>query len=271
MTRKKRILRALTSALFGSAAVAIMSGAAMAADLGMKDAPVEEMKSDHTITVNGGLTTDYVFRGQSQSDEGPAVFAGADLAYRMFYVGVWASSVDDFASDGDIEIDIYGGIKKSYNGVDLDLGVIYYAYPENSADTALGIDLDYFEIKAAASAKIWRDITVTGTVFYAPDYYGESGETWTVEGKASAALPFWGLTVSGAVGHLMNDDNDSFVAGFGDDNYTYWNIGLAKTFRDKFTIDVRYHDTDVDVDGPGSDLLNDLTDERVVATVTFNY
>lgn len=270
----KSVLRGLTSAMLGGAAFVALSGAAFAADLkGLKDAPVVEAEPDYKITVNGGLTTDYVFRGISQSNEDLAVFAGADLAYRMFYVGVWASSVDEFVSDGDIEVDIYGGIKKSYNGVDFDLGVIYYAYPGNSAGD-IGVELDYVEIKAAASSKIWREITLTGAVFYSPDYYAESGETWTLEAKASAPLPIWGLTLSGTLGHVYNaDDNDVFFASYGDDSYTYWNIGLSKTFKDHFTVDVRYWDTNVDVPGgfANSELLNDLADERIVATVTFNY
>lgn len=263
--KSRSVLRGLTSALLGGAAFAVVSTSAMAADLGSyKDGPMEAAPAGHTITVNGGVTTDYVFRGISQSDEGPAVFAGVDIAYGMFYAGVWASSVDDFTSDGNIEIDYYGGIKKSYNGVDFDLGVLYYSYPSNDAV----VDLNYLEFKAAASAKVWRELTLTGTVFYSPEYYGETGDVWTFEGKAAVPLPIWGISLSGTLGTVVGDDE--FEAANGFDQYTYWNVGLSKTFRDHFTVDVHYWDTDVDA-GEAIAPLGDLADERIVATFTFNY
>jgi len=254
----------LRVALMGSAAVALMSGAALAADLGGSLKDGSAATPDHTIAVNGGLTTDYVFRGISQSDNDPAVFAGIDLTYKMFYAGVWGSSVSAFTSSAGIETDIYAGIKQSWKGIDFDLGVIYYTYPGNNATS----ELNYLELKASASAKI-RDVTVTGTVFWSPDYYGEAGGTWTVEGKASAPLPVWGLTLSGALGHVSSDDDNAAFSGlYGDDAYTYWNVGLSKTFRDHFTVDVRYWGTDAD----GVDAYTKgLADDRILGTLTFNY
>lgn len=261
MTMKRSVYGTVRAGLLGGAALVALSSASLAADLGgsYKDGPVDDVvvAPAYTISVNGGLTTDYVFRGFSQSDESFAVFAGGDFAYKWFYAGIWASSVDEFASDGDIEIDFYAGIKKSWNGIDLDVGVLYYAYPNNTAD----VELDYIEIKAAAGAKIWRDIAITGLVYYSPDYYAETGETWTFEGQAAVPLPFFGLTLSGTLGTVIgNDDEFEDVNGF--DQYVYWNVGLAKTFREHFTIDVRYWDTDVDTD---------LSDERIVGTIKFTY
>ncbi len=44
-----------------------------------------------TFGANTALTTDYVFRGISQSAEGAAVQGGFDATCGMFYAGVWAS------------------------------------------------------------------------------------------------------------------------------------------------------------------------------------
>ena len=53
------------------------------------------------ITGNVGLTTDYVFRGISQTDEKPAIQGGLDYAHSSgAYAGVWASNVD--FNDGDV-------------------------------------------------------------------------------------------------------------------------------------------------------------------------
>ena len=40
------------------------------------------------------LTTEYVFRGFSQTEEGPAVQGGYDVTCNIFYAGVWASNLD---------------------------------------------------------------------------------------------------------------------------------------------------------------------------------
>src|SRR5262245_49551552 len=47
-----------------------------------------------TFSANAALTTDYVFRGCSQSAEGAAVQGGFDATCGMFYAGVWASSLN---------------------------------------------------------------------------------------------------------------------------------------------------------------------------------
>src|SRR5262245_52260801 len=79
-----------------------------------------------TTAGNVGLTTDYVFRGISQSNEEGAVQGGVDLTCGRFYAGVWGSSV---AFDNGSEVDIYGGFKHTTGPVTWDLGLIYYSYP----------------------------------------------------------------------------------------------------------------------------------------------
>ncbi len=259
-----KLARAASS---GAAAVALMSSAALAADLGgsLKDGPAAP---DYSIAVNGGFTTDYVFRGVSQSDNTASVFAGVDVSYKMFYAGVWGASVDSATSVGEMELDVYAGIKPSWKGIDFDLGVIYYGYPDGAGTGGPGVDPDYVELKAAATVTVLTDLAITGTVFYSPDYYLETGATWTVEGKVSKPLPWFGLTLSGAVGHVSSDDDNGNFAGFyGDDNYTYWNVGLSKTIRDHYTFDVRYWGTDVDDSASGAY----LTGDRVLGTFTFSY
>jgi uncharacterized protein (TIGR02001 family) len=261
------MLKIFRAGLMSGAALVAMSGAAFAADLGdrsLKDAPAAT--PDYTITVNGGFMTDYVFRGISQNDNDPSVFAGVDLAYKMFYVGVWGAAVDDVVSNGGTEIDVYGGIKHSVRGLDFDFGLIYYGYPSQGALQVF--NSDYLELKAAVSTKILSDMTVTGSVFWSPDYAVETGSTWTIEGKVSKPLPLAGLVLSGALGYVTSDDDGyRFSDFYGDDSYTYWNIGLSRTFREHYTIDLRYSGTDVNKDAAADFVAGD----RVMGTFTFNY
>ena len=47
-----------------------------------------------TLSANVALATDYIFRGFSQTAEGPAIQGGFDATCGRFYAGVWASSLD---------------------------------------------------------------------------------------------------------------------------------------------------------------------------------
>ena len=140
-----------------------------------------------------------MFRGFSQTAEGPAVQGGFDVTCGIFYAGVWASTLD-FGGDAiwapvwatrprrcHIEMDWYLGIKPVTGKITWDLGVIYYTYP-NSIDP-IGRDLNYVEIKVGASAEIWKDGTLGVTVFYSPDYQLESEQHWTVETWFTQVLP----------------------------------------------------------------------------------
>jgi uncharacterized protein (TIGR02001 family) len=97
-------------------------GAVLAAALAMPAQAEDKLK----LSANVALTTDYVFRGQSQTDEGPAIQGGFDATWKVFYLGVWASNIDFGAATNvngnleniaDIEIDWYGGIRPTWKGI----------------------------------------------------------------------------------------------------------------------------------------------------------
>ena len=91
------------------------------------------------LTANVSRTTNYKFRGQDQDASKaravkPALQGGFDYAFGEtgFYVGNWNSSVN-WLSGNSLESDIYGGYKFKAGGVDLDVGLLSYIYPGNSA------------------------------------------------------------------------------------------------------------------------------------------
>lgn len=52
-----------------------------------------EAASPHTVTANVGVTTDYVFRGITQTSHNAALQGGVDYAHSSgFYVGLWGST-----------------------------------------------------------------------------------------------------------------------------------------------------------------------------------
>ena len=223
----------MRTALACAAAVAVLltAGAASA-----QEAP--------EVAWNLGVTSDYVFRGYSQTSEDLAIFGGVDVTAGSFYAGAWASNVD-FGDDTDAEFDIYGGYRTEVSGFAVDVGVVGYLYVSQPA----GADYDYAELKAAAS-RAFGPVTLGAAVYWSPDFFGADEEATYVEANA-AFSPAAKWTVSGAVGHQALDVNA---------DYATWNAGVAYAVSDNVVVDVRYHDTDVT--GP-------LSDDRVVGALKF--
>lgn len=263
MRGKQTISESARALALGGAVMAMTTGTASATGLYSDGGP-----SAWELSANVSLTTDYIFRGASQTDEGPAVQGGFDFAYQGLYGGVWASNLDfgggvtgagEMVDVANVEIDYFAGIKKSLNGVDLDFGAIYYTYPNAFDPTA---ELDYWELKFAVGRTLWHGIGAGVAVYWSPDYTGEAGDTVTLEGALNKDLGGgWG--VSGALGYVDNLDGNAILVGA--DDYVYWNAGVSKTFRERYTVDLRYWDTDVS--GCGSVALFQC-DARVVATLS---
>ena len=216
---------------------------ACAAALLLASAAASASAQDADVAFNVALTSDYVFRGISQTNEDPALSGGIDITSGSFYFGAWASNVD-FGDETDAESDFYGGYRTEAGGYALDFGVISYIY----LDDADNSDFDYLEVKAAASRAI-GPVTVGGAIFYSPDFFGADDEATYVEANA-AFTPADKWTVSGALGHQWLDVSD---------DYATWNVGVAYALTDNLVLDGRYHDTDID--GLG------IAEDRFVATV----
>lgn len=265
---------------FGFAAASVMflglTGTALADGYGgsVKDAPVEQgRKFGWSITL--GATSDYIFRGVSQTLEDPAAQGSIDITYGIFYAGVWGSNVDfGGAPPANAEVDWYAGIKPTWGPVTFDFGGIYYSYPDAGkfANFNGGSNhLDYFELKAGYSiASPWiKNLTTGTTVYWSPDYALETGDVFTLESNAAYALPQFGIfspTISGAYGSVYGDHVDGFsVNGTNKDDYTYWNAGISLAVE-KFTFDFRYWDTNIDVKNDTGTVCTaqKLCDERFV-------
>jgi uncharacterized protein (TIGR02001 family) len=213
-------MKAFKLALVAAVGALALGGAAQA-----QDADAGPVK----LSFNVGASTDYVFRGISQTDENPQVFAGVDAALGSIgYAGAWVSNVD-FNNGTSAEFDLYGGIKPVAGAVTFDLGVIYYGYT-NQPD---GPHEDYWEGKLAASTALGKG-SVGAALYYSPEFFGETGEATYIELNGSAPLGESKWSVSGALGR-------QYVVG--DLDYTTWNLGFGYALTDHVAVDFRYWDT----------------------------
>ncbi|HEX6859787.1 MAG TPA: TorF family putative porin [Caulobacteraceae bacterium] len=217
---------------------------AAAASLAMATTAAAQDAMD--VSFNVGIASDYVFRGFTQTMEDPEVFGGVDVTSGMFYAGAWASNVD-FGDETDAEVDLYAGLTPTLGPVSANFGVIYYGYV-NAPD---GTDYDYVELKAAGSVPV-GPATLGAAVFYSPEFFGKTGEAWYEEVNASFS-PTDKITIGGAFGH-----QDVELAG----DYNTWNLGATVAINDMFSVDARYHDTDLD-----DAVCEDVCDARGVVTL----
>lgn len=205
--------------------------------------------ADDGFTANVALTSDYVFRGLSQTSGNPAVQGGVDYTHGIFYAGTWASNVDfdELGAGSGIELDLYGGVRPTVGPVNLDLGVIGYFYP-GVTDIQGGPygegELDYVEAYAKATIAPTEHSTLGAAIYYSPEFSGETGQAYYVEANGSYAISDH-VSLSGAVGYQSIDDVSGVFPGSFSDAYTTWNVGASYTTHG-FTLDLRYVGTDID-------------------------
>ena len=210
-------------------------------------------QAEPVVSGNVALTTDYQFRGISQSAENPAVQGGFDYGNGIFYAGVWGSSID-FGTTGTTEVDAYFGVKPVIGPVTLDIGLIGYFYPGADDDAS---EWDFLELKAAGSFSPVDGMSLGAGLFYSPEFTFGGGDAIYMEANGSYAFNDT-FGVSGAVGQQSVDVTEYFVDGNNlTDSYTTWNVGGTVSVHG-FGLDLRYVDTDLD---------NALAEERVILTV----
>lgn len=97
----------------------------------------QEQPAEHQVSFNAAVTSDYRYRGLSQTRLDPALQGGVDYVHGPtgWYVGTWLSTIKwtkDLGGDGNIEWDIYGGKRGQLTEqISYDVGGLYYWYPDN--------------------------------------------------------------------------------------------------------------------------------------------
>ena len=175
---------------------------------------------------SGNVTyaSDYRFRGISQGDRSQAIQGGFDIAAENgLYFGTWASNVT--FSGASVEVDYYAGWAGDLGeNTALDVGVLWYNYPEDDANP----DLDYFEVYASVDV-----FDATLGLAYSPDYFAETDAFIYLYGDYSLSLSDnWALDFH--VGYNLFDDDAAFAAFIGPaagedpgDDYIDYSVGVS--------------------------------------------
>jgi len=154
------------------------------------------------FSANVAMTTNYVWRGVSQSDLDPAIQGGFDFSHSSgLYAGTWGSNVDfdeAVADPADMEWDLYAGYSTEVNGVGIDVGVIQYAYPGSTAD------LDWVEFYGSASYKF-----LTLSFAHSSDAFNSNQDGTYV--NLGASFEVSGFTLGASVGSYDIDTKNDYV------------------------------------------------------------
>jgi uncharacterized protein (TIGR02001 family) len=176
----------------------------------LASAAVAHAEFSGTVTA----TTDYDWRGVTQTAQNPALQGSLDFASDMgFHAGAWASNVDFGGGDPNIEIDLYAG----WGGGETfpwDVGIVYYTYTGESS-------FNFPEIYGSLG---WE--WITGKISYSWDFAGTSETAFYYEGNVDYPLP----ANFSLLGHLGYSDGDGIEAAYGQDNYMDWSAGIGYTW-----------------------------------------
>ena len=203
------------------------------------------------------LTSDYVFRGVSQSNTNPSVYGGLDYAHDSGLIaGLFAAVIDypysPFKPDtGQVELDLYVGFSRpAGRDFEWDVALVHYQYLESAASND-----DYQEL---AFNLHYRDIARLGLAV-SNDAAAGGSEGWIAE--LELRQPFAKrYQVSGTFGRysLSHEFWDS---------YLYWDLGVSAVFE-PLTVDLRYYDTSDDAATFAGDRL---TEARAVASISIGF
>ena len=182
----------------------------------------EAAAPEHQISYNAALTSEYRYRGLSQSRFDPALQGGADYTHNPsgFYAGTWLSTIKwtkDLGGDGNVEVDLYGGKRGQITPeISYDVGGLYYWYPSND----LNPNANTFELY--------------GQLGYGPAYIKYSHSTTNLFGTTNskqsgyldlgANVPLTmmeGLVLNLHVGRQRVENNSQY-------SYTDYKVGLTK-------------------------------------------
>lgn len=201
----------------------------------------------HAAAASSGtlaLTSDYLFRGISQTNQKPALQGGIEYAHDSgFYTGAWGSNISwlsDYSSaatpiSSSLELDVYAGWRGNLGeSLKLDAGIYTYYYPGDyphgfvrpyTTEVYVGLALGPAALKYYHSA---------GNLFGFADSHGSGYLDASVNYEFS---PGWLLNTHAGRQRVKSNPAAS---------YTDWKLGLTRNFDQGWSLALAYADTNAE-------------------------
>jgi uncharacterized protein (TIGR02001 family) len=170
------------------------------------------------VSGNLGLTSDYRFRGVSQTQNAPAVQGGIDYNHVSgLYIGNWNSSVSSqlYTNGAGVESDVYAGFRKQvFGNFTLDVGTMNYFYPRAGTNGSF----DTNELYAGIG---YKELITVKYSHALSDYFGIANSKNSYYVQADAAIPVVGkLSAVAHAGRTEVNNNSKY-------SYNDYNVGVA--------------------------------------------
>jgi len=214
-------------------------------------------KDEPWVTGTFDITTNYMFRGISQSNNTPAFQGGLTFSNKTgFYFNIWGSNVyfpvepDETAT---VEMDLIGGYTHDFaDKVSIDINVDRYNYFKagnlSYNELIANLTLYYLTFQFAYSNNIYNT--------HSNGFYYNLGATYDIPSKYIFGLN--NMTISGGIGHSSLHDE-------GIHSYNDYNIALTKTIG-KYSFAIQWTDTNHQSTDPTG-----LKNSKILGTLTANF
>ncbi len=183
------------------------------------------------LTGVASLTSEYIYRGLTQSDGDPAFQIGLDYEFGAgVFVGAWASTIELSSTFGerDTELDFYLGYHyESEAPLSATLTVLRYTYPGQTGSHSY----DYNEVLVSTT---WRE-QYSIEFGYTDNLYGldRIARHWELRSEWPLANAW---VISAALGR-----NDLSAVGVSE--YLHWDLGASARFS-RLVVDLRWYDNE---------------------------
>jgi uncharacterized protein (TIGR02001 family) len=206
-------MKKLIALVVAASATGVLVRAAMAADVKIVPQAPSLSPSPWDIALGLAFVSDYNFRGITQSNHKPSVWAYFEPRYNItkdlqLYAGIGGESIA-FPNGAAAEIDLSAGIRPTLGPVALDLGVWYYWYPggecfhnlgafgaDCAANGALPINantvkanLNFLEIFAKSTFTLNEGVAFGVAMYYSPSVVNSGANGTYVSGNLKFTAP----------------------------------------------------------------------------------
>ena len=224
------------------------------------------------FSTNVALTTNYLYRGISQTGAKPAIQGGFDYANANgLYIGAWGSSISWLSDEGaatnaGLELDTYAGYKGTASVISYDVGFLRYNYPGKV--TPGWVSANTNEIYGAVTYSI---VTVKysyslGDTFAVPDAKGTS----YIDLSAAYPIGETGYTLGAHYGkQSYKGSSAAYTAAIatGTPTYSDYKLSVTKDLGTGYSASLAYSKTNAAAGGFYTILGNDLGKGVAVATL----
>tara|TARA_R110000744_G_scaffold29035_6_gene69648 strand:+ start:2606 stop:3328 length:723 start_codon:yes stop_codon:yes gene_type:complete len=193
------------------------------------------------VTANASVTSNYIWRGLTQTTNDAAVQGGIDYADESgFYVGTWVSNVNYGADDVySYEHDMYFGFSGESGDITYDVGYLYYNYDSEA-------NFDFAEVYGSVG---YGGLSATLSLLAHTEADEGEGRDYGFAQASYISVDYVMPVLNGAelglhVGYHQGDFAEDFNGV--PDGYADWGVSIAK---DGFSFAV----TGTDLDDTGAD------------------